>query len=128
MRLNGRDIGQTDVEIGATKAKTRKRRLVTLSPNLSDWLAIGGALPPQNKRKRVEDFRKACGVNWRHDIMRHSFASYHLAFHCSPDKTSHELGDRDTSILYRHYRELVSKSEAEIFWQIKPDNTVLQRV
>ena len=45
MRLNWRDIGQTDVEIGATKAKTRKRRLVTLSPNLSDRLALGGALP-----------------------------------------------------------------------------------
>jgi len=128
MRLNWRDIGQTDIEIGATKAKTRKRRLVTLSPNLSDWLALGGALPPQNKRKRIEDVRKACGVTWGHDIMRHSFASYHLAFHCSPDKTSHELGHRDTSMLYRHYRELVSKSEAEIFWQIKPDNTVLPRV
>ena len=128
MKLNWRDIGQTDIEIGATKAKTRKRRLVTLSPNLSDWLALGGALPPQNKRKRIEYVRKACGVTWGHDIMRHSFASYHLAFHCSPDKTSHELGHRDTSMLYRHYRELVSKSEAEIFWQIKPDNTVLPSV
>ena len=28
--------------------------------------------------------------------MRHSFASYHLALHMSPDKTAFELGHRDT--------------------------------
>ena len=52
--------------------------------------------------------------------MRHTFASYHLAMHCSPDKTAHELGHRDTTMLYRHYRELVPNSDAKLFWEIKP--------
>ena len=57
---------------------------------------------------------------WGHDIMRHSFASYHLAYHASPDKTAHELGHRDTQMLYRHYRQLVTREAAEAFWAIWP--------
>ena len=52
--------------------------------------------------------------------MRHTYASYHLAYHGSPDRTAHELGHRDTNMLYKHYRQLVTKDEAEAFWAIKP--------
>ena len=44
--------------------------------------------------------------------MRHSFASYHLALHESADKTALEMGHRDTRMLFRHYREIVTKGEA----------------
>ena len=59
-------------------------------------------------------------VNWGQDIMRHTYASYHLAYHCSSDRTAHELGNRDTTMLYRHYRELVTEEDAQKFWSIKP--------
>ena len=36
-------------------------------------------------------------VNWGQDIMRHTYASYHLAYHCS--RQAHELGNRDTTML-----------------------------
>tara|TARA_Y100001934_G_scaffold186713_1_gene220328 strand:- start:448 stop:618 length:171 start_codon:yes stop_codon:yes gene_type:complete len=52
--------------------------------------------------------------------MRHSFASYHLAYHQSADKTALEMGHRDTQMLYRHYRSVVSKDEAAKFWKIEP--------
>ena len=54
------------------------------------------------------------------DIMRHSYASYHLAFHQSADKTALEMGHRDTQMLFRHYRELVTKEEAQAYWKIEP--------
>ena len=91
-------------------AKSRQRRLVSISDNLKEWLLLGADIPPNNKRKRLEAIREAAMVNWGHDIMRHTFASYHLAHYCSPDKTAHELGHRDTKMLYRHYRRVVSRN------------------
>jgi integrase len=58
--------------------------------------------------------------NYRIHDLRHTFASYHLAYHGSPDKTAHELGHRDTQMLYRHYRQLVTREAAEAFWAIWP--------
>jgi len=59
-------------------------------------------------------------LEWKPDIMRHSYASYHLALHQSADKTALEMGHRDTNMLFRHYRELVTKEEAQAYWRIEP--------
>ncbi len=88
---------------------------------MAEWLKLGGELPPRNKRKQLDKVRKMADVTWGHDIMRHTFASYHLAYHGSPDRTAHELGHRDTNMLFRHYRQLVTKEEAEKFWDIRPE-------
>ncbi|MDP7012818.1 MAG: hypothetical protein QF927_02430 [Verrucomicrobiota bacterium] len=120
MRLGWEDITTHGVSINGHKAKTRQRRLITISENLKGWLSLGGDLPPRSKRRRLEALRQASGVTWGHDIMRHSFASYHLAYHGSPDRTAHELGHRDTQMLFRHYRQLVTREAAEAFWAIRP--------
>ena len=52
--------------------------------------------------------------------MRHTFASYHLAMFRSAEKTALELGHRDTTMLFSHYRELVQIADAEEYWSIKP--------
>jgi integrase len=120
MRLDWQDITPHGVNINGRKAKTRQRRLVTIADNLGAWLKLGGELPPKNRRKRLNAVREAAGITWGHDIMRHTFASYHLAQHGSPDKTAHELGHRDTAMLYRHYRQLVTKEAAGEFWAVCP--------
>ena len=120
MRLGWEDITTHGVSINGHKAKTRQRRLITISENLKGWLSLGGDLPPKSRRRRLEALRQNSGVPWGHDIMRHSFASYHLAYHGSPDRTAHELGHRDTQMLYRHYRQLVTREAAETFWAIRP--------
>jgi integrase len=66
------------------------------------------------------EYFKKTGLEWKPDIMRHSYASYHLAFHQSADKTALEMGHRDTPMLFRHYRELVTKEEAQAYWKIEP--------
>jgi integrase len=119
-RLHRSDVGGHHIEITAAKAKTRKRRLVTLSDNLKAWLALGGDLPLTNKRKRLKRILDESGVSWSPDIMRHSYASYHLALHQSADKTALEMGHRDTNMLFRHYRELVTKEAAIGYWNIGP--------
>jgi integrase len=119
-RLKASDISDRYIEISARTAKTRKRRLVTVLPNLREWLRVSEELPIKNKQKRFEKAVKAAGLNWAHDIMRHSYASYHLAQFESADKTALEMGHRDTQMLFRHYRELVTKEEAQAYWAIEP--------
>ncbi len=119
-RLTRADISDRYIEIKAAKAKTRKRRLVSLSDNLKEWLSLGGDLPLTNKRKRLARLLKLAQITWQPDIMRHSFASYHLAMHTSVDKTTLELGHRDSKMLFAHYRELVTKEAAQSYWDIRP--------
>ena len=119
-RLQKQDITDRYIEITAAKAKTRKRRLVSLSDNLREWIALGGDLPLTNKPKRLARVLHIAGLKWKPDIMRHSFASYHLAMYRSADKTAFELGHRDSKMLFAHYRELVTQEAAESYWSIRP--------
>jgi len=119
-RLTWADVLEGYIEITATKAKTRQRRLVSLPDNLKQWLALGGDLPLMNKRKRLARVLKIAQLKWQPDIMRHSFASYHLAMHSSADKTAFELGHRDSKMLFAHYRELVTQEAAQSYWAIRP--------
>jgi hypothetical protein len=52
--------------------------------------------------------------------LRHSFASYHLAYHRDAARTALELGHKSTTLLFTNYRELVTKSDAIRYWAIKP--------
>jgi len=119
-RLRPSDVSDRYIEITARTAKTRKRRLVTVLPNLREWLRVSEELPIKNKQKRFEKAVKAAGLNWAHDIMRHSYASYHLTQFESADKTALEMGHRDTQMLFRHYRELVKYEDSKQYWDIRP--------
>jgi len=114
------DLERAQIEVAAERSKTRRRRIVHLAPNAVTWLRLGGDMPPKNWQARLNRVRKASGVNWGHDIMRHSFASYHLAAHQSADQTALEMGN-SPQILFAHYRELVKKEDAEEFWKIMPE-------
>jgi len=110
------------VEVPAFKAKTRQRRIVELSQNAKAWLSLGGPLPPVNQKEWLTWVRRKAGIiDWPQDALRHSFASYHLAKHGSADLTATQLGHRSTDMLFRHYRELVTKDDAEKFWAISPE-------
>jgi len=120
IRLDNSDINGRYIEVKGTSAKTRKRRIVSVLSNLKNWLRIAESLPKKNLRRRREIVIRQANVDWTHDIMRHTYASYHLAYHQSADKTALEMGHRDTQMLFRHYRSVVSKDEAAKFWKIEP--------
>ena len=120
IRLDNSDINGRYIEVKGTSAKTRKRRIVSVLSNLQNWLRIAESLPKKNLRRRREIVIRQANVDWTHDIMRHTYASYHLAYHQSADKTALEMGHRDTQMLFRHYRSVVSKDEAAKFWKIEP--------
>lgn len=115
------------IEVKATKAKSKRRRLVPISENLNAWLQplarLSGpvALTEMRMRTRFDASRIAAGIQeWPANALRHSFASYHYALHQDAAKTAAQLGHSDTEILFQHYRELVTPTAAQTFFAILP--------
>lgn len=115
-RIGWSDIRDGVVHVDAIKAKTRARRLVTVQPNLSEWLKLGGILPVPCIQKRWAKIRPE---RWEPDCMRRTFVSYHLAAFGSAAATALEAGHTE-SVLFRHYRGIVKSTDAEIYWKIVP--------
>lgn len=108
------DLGH--VEVTAGTSKTWQRRLVTINGPLAVLLNCGGVLPsPPRWHIHLAEIRDAAGIPWGHDILRHSFCSYHLAHYQSPGKTALQAGHSE-AVLARHYRELVTPATAAEFW------------
>lgn len=121
-RLKWSQVKEDFIEIEATKVRTRRRRLVTIAPALRTWLDLapreGEFIRPINFVRIWRRMIKRAGVKWRHDGLRHSFASYHLAAGRDAAKTAFELGHRSTEMLFGHYRERVTPAEAAEFWAL----------
>jgi site-specific recombinase XerD len=114
------------VEVSARVAKSRQRRLVDLSENAKAWLRTCPFVPGVHVKaigKACVEAAKVLGLEtfpWPRNCLRHSFASYHLAMHGSADKTAMQMGHRSTDMVFRHYREVVTRQEAERFWGLMP--------
>jgi integrase len=114
------------IEVKASKSKTSRHRRVTISDNLFAWLEphdqMNGPLVLRGWRDRLQKLAKHLDSEhkWPRNGLRHSFASYHLAFYEDAAKTALQMGHETTKMLFQHYRELVSKEEAARFWNLMP--------
>jgi integrase len=122
VNLQETEIGARFIEVTAAKSKTRRRRLVTVQPALSAWLALGGELPLRQVANRLRAVTLAAAVPWPHNATRHSFVTYHLAAFENAGKTALEAGHTE-QILFNHYREIVKPEVAAAFWAIRPKPT-----
>jgi len=114
-----------EVELKSRQTKTRHRRFVDISDNCIEWLKLGGKMPLANLNHRwhalIIKAKAELGFEkWPHDALRHSFCSYYLAAHENAAKTALQAGHTET-ILFKHYRKLVKKEQAEKFWNIFPE-------
>lgn len=126
-RLDWKDIhfDQGLVEVPTLKSKTATRRFVSIRPNLAQWLepyrGRQGKICPTNLYARLlEDRRRAGITEWPANALRHSFASYSLAYFRDVKDLALEMGHTRSEVTFRHYRELVVPTEAERFWKIVP--------
>jgi len=114
------------IHVGATLAKNRQRRLVTmelpLRLALAGWEKATGPIWPTNGRTlwaRVQRaagwLTKGSGRAWPHNALRHSFVTYHMAFFKDAARTALEAG-HGQNIMFRHYRELATEAEGEGWW------------
>jgi len=111
-------------------AKKRRQRLVDISDNLVEWLApyAKESGPMEFGRYDYDKVRREAAVEWSNDIMRHTYGSYHLTRFEDAAKTSLQMGHTRTDVLFNHYRDLVTREDAETFWGItpRPGSNVIQ--
>ena len=91
--------------------------------NAVEWLKelrSAGRITADNHEGRMRWMRKASKIDYQQNSARISFASYHVALHEDPAKTSLLLGHQNPSLLWETYRALVSKEEAKRYWRITP--------
>lgn len=125
-RMSDALIGERYIEITrevCKGARARRRRLITIQPNLREWLKLGGSLPapPQNGRRSLEFMRAlaAAGHDWPHNVTRHSFCSYHLAKFGDISKLILESGHTE-EMLFGHYREVKTPEAGNAYFDIIP--------
>jgi integrase len=118
-------LARGHIEVKAAKAKSARRRIVQIQPNLAAWLrpysGMAGRLVPLGARGKLDRVRKEAGLaRWPNNGLRHSFASYRLAAIHDAPRVALELGHTSPQMLFSTYRELVLPEETERYWQITP--------
>ena len=117
-----------EIEIKASKAKTRQRRIVTINETLRKWLAIYGLAKGQVTvtanadvwGKWARDLASAAGIkDWPKNALRHGFGSYYFALIKDENRAAAEMGN-SPAMVHRHYRALVSSADCQRFWAIAP--------
>jgi len=124
------DFKERHIILKAGVAKTGARRIVPIHENLFEWLA-----PYADKKGKLWEFTddafdkrlaataKAAGIEWKHNAPRHSFISYALAATDDEAKIASWSGN-SPKMIHKHYRKLVTKTEAEKFFAINPPKLV----
>jgi hypothetical protein len=107
--------------------KTNRRRIADVPPNLAAWLKPLRGEPEEFVtyaesykvyRRTLKLFRNT-GITRDQNALRHTFVSCHLEKHCDPSKTAKNAG-HSLAVLEAHYLKLVSKSDAEAWFNIFP--------
>ncbi|HMP75786.1 MAG TPA: tyrosine-type recombinase/integrase [Kiritimatiellia bacterium] len=117
------DLEKKSLLVRPASAKKRRMRYVDLSDNAVEFLRPFAVEDGALFYSRVS-FRRIVAtakVNWTRDVMRHTFASYHLAHGENAGATALQLGHHgDTAVLFAHYRNLVRREDAARYWNIRP--------
>ena len=132
------DLTEGTITLDGAMAKTRQRRIVTLSENAVAWL-----LPLSPKRTKFTPgsfkrhfgrVKKAAGFNgkagetedgkklrpWIQDYMRHTAVSMYLAKHKHEGEAATWAGN-SPNVIHRHYKGLVKEADATEFRSLTPE-------
>jgi integrase len=117
------DLGRKIIELRAGQAKTASRRIVPITDNLAGWLAKiernGPVVPDDGVFLKARRLAKSLGIPWPHNALRHSYISYRIAVVQSAAQVALEAGN-SPAIIFKHYRELVTKESADQWFGIMP--------
>lgn len=128
-------LSEKCIIIGAEVAKRRSRRVVEIDDSLAAWLALcakpSGAIAGFREDQlafRIRQPTRDAGLSkWRHNGLRHSFASYHLALHGDPTKTAFQMGN-SAIMVHNHYKGLVSHGDVQRYWSLRPDADAAEKI
>ncbi len=114
------------IEIQPQHSKTGGHRQVTLHPALKSWLRRVSSytfstapIAPRAWDRRWRALRRSAGfTDWQADILRHTFASYHLKHFRDLSVLQLEMGHATTQLLRTRYLALngITEKAAHDFW------------
>lgn len=125
-RLDWSDVGSQYIKVRGSNSKTGAHRLIEIQPNLHTWLAklrkgSGPVVPFANVPNAITRLGRWTKIEWKHNGMRHSFASYRLALQKDAAKVAYEMGN-SPRMVFAHYRELVTNEEAVRWFNVLPSS------
>jgi integrase len=99
-----------------------------MSENLKEWLLPYAdrsgklwRLSHMEFYRDLESARANAGIiKWPSNALRHSYASYHLAFHQNAAALALQMGHTSQAVIFSNYREVVTRQDAERYWSIRP--------
>ncbi len=121
------NLTERTIRIDASLAKTRQRRVVEITDALASYLTPyakrKGAVIPFDEQefwRRWQQCRTDAGiVPWPHDVLRHSYATYHVAAFNDIGKLALQMGN-SPQVIHSAYKGLVAKADAERFFALRP--------
>jgi hypothetical protein len=69
--------------------------------------------------RKVTNLARRLGIEWPHNVLRHSFISYRIAKIKNANEVALEAGN-SPDIIFRHYRELATEEQADAWFAIVP--------
>lgn len=119
------DMAKGRITVTPEQDKIREGRLVHIAPNLSEWLLPHrlDAGPIIYTRARFDAVIRESGVNYRRDVLRHTFGTYHWVKHRNEGETAIQMGDTIRTVKRHYVNPLVDPAEADRFWSIRPAGT-----
>jgi len=147
VHLTWDQINLADAEVRVIQSKTKTPRTVELSSNLVQWLMTCDKtkpIYPKNFKRKFGRIKRAAGfrsglklsekekelevghIKWTQDITRKTAISYKVREIDDEGKAATWAGN-SVGVIRRHYKGLVSSSDAQKFWGIQPESSLLKQ-
>lgn len=112
------------ITIEAKIAKTKRKRLVPITPNMKEWLLPvampRGPVAPDNVDELKKQTYKRAGITkWPSDGTRHSFGTYEMARTKNIGLVSEVMGN-SPAVVKKHYQQAVEFERGDEYFTIFP--------
>ena len=119
------DLKKGIITIPANVSKTRQKRQIVIQPALRSWLEkYGTEILPTNHDRMVKAIRKKHALT--HDVLRHTFISFHVAAFRSVGDAALEAGNSE-GVVKAHYLNMATREQGNTFWRITPKGEKLAK-
>jgi len=123
---NNVDWDQGIFDLNGKLTKVRVRRAIPILPVAEAWLAPykkqkGLIIQEKHPERYPTTLLEKHKLEWRHNGLRDAFGSNRCAILEDVGKVSYEMGN-SPAMVFNSYRKVVTKKEAEKFWDLTPAN------